>query len=159
MDQQHIAGGLEPAPPGQDQRQHADQAAGQQPVDQRSEGEHLADDDGDDGGEEGEGGGAHGVAADEAGEDEDIAPEDRPRRRAGERIGEDAAGGDGGQDEAERGEEDEAEEGGQERYSASAGIMAASARRSLMRMRSDCDFSWPQAARMSRPRGVRMGEA
>ena len=38
-------------------------------------------------------------------------------------------------------------------------IMASSASRSVLRMRSDSDLSWPQAARMSRPRGVRIGEA
>ena len=38
-------------------------------------------------------------------------------------------------------------------------IMASSAKRSTLRIRSDSDFNWPQAARMSRPRGVRIGEA
>ena len=38
-------------------------------------------------------------------------------------------------------------------------IMASKAMRSTLRMRSDSDLSWPQAARMSRPRGVRIGEA
>ena len=36
---------------------------------------------------------------------------------------------------------------------------AASLRRALALSFSLSDFSWPQAARMSRPRGVRMGEA
>lgn len=38
-------------------------------------------------------------------------------------------------------------------------IMASSARRSVFLIRSESDLSWPQAARMSRPRGVRIGEA
>ncbi len=38
-------------------------------------------------------------------------------------------------------------------------IIASSAIRSRMRRRSLSLFSWPQAARMSRPRGVRIGEA
>lgn len=36
---------------------------------------------------------------------------------------------------------------------------AIAAIRSFFRSRSLADFSWPQAARMSRPRGVRTGEA
>gem|GEM_PF-6136331 len=45
------------------------------------------------------------------------------------------------------------------RYKFFASQDAASASRSFLRMRSEADFSWPQAAKMSRPRGVRIGEA
>ena len=38
-------------------------------------------------------------------------------------------------------------------------IIASSASLSVFFSRSDSDFNWPQAARMSRPRGVRIGEA
>lgn len=38
-------------------------------------------------------------------------------------------------------------------------IMASSATRSVLRKRSDSDFNCPQAAKISRPRGVRIGEA
>jgi hypothetical protein len=68
-------------------------------------------------------------------------------------------GGDHGQDVASRNKDQKAEHDGQGVASRQPAIMASRAMRSRIFMRSDSLLSWPQAARMSRPRGVRIGEA
>jgi len=80
------------------------------------------------------------------------------RHGADEGGGEEHLGGDeGGQRIADENGEQPADDGDEDHPSDP--IIAASARRSRARSRSLSDFNWPQAARMSRPRGDRIGEA
>src|SRR5690606_17695270 len=71
------------------------------------------------------------------------------------------AGGQNGRNEAHHDHEESAEIGEKPAQASPcpAIIIASSARRSDFLRRSDSDLSCPQAARMSRPRGVRIGDA
>jgi len=139
-------------------RREADTAADSEPVEHRPPAEGFGQRDGNQCRDEGESPGIEGHA--DAGADQKahklwvemgVGAEQRDR--------DGGAGRDAGGDKGQRIEDKDAEEGGQRIASAYPAIIASSAIRSRILSRSLSLFSWPQAARMSRPRGVRIGEA